>query len=86
MSNYMIIMLNNSLNQIYELFGNLITIDDVDTRNLLIVGIIVESKILIEIIDGTKLNQDLTSCEIKSTKIIKERLVDLIDRCLIILE
>ncbi len=86
MINFMITQLNNSINEIYEIFGNLITIDDIDTRNILIVNIIVTSKILIQIIDNSQMNNDTTSYEFKSLKIIKERLNDLVDRAIIIIE
>ncbi len=86
MINFMITQLNNSINEIYEIFGNLITIDDIDTRNILIVNIIVTSKILIKIIDNCQMNNDTTSYELKSLKIIKERLNDLVDRAIIIIE
>lgn len=86
MINFMITQLNNSINEIYEIFGNLITIDDIETRNILLVNIMVTSKILIKIINNSQMNNDTSSYELKSLKITKERLNDLIDRAVIIIE
>ncbi len=86
MYNYMIALIDNNVKEIYELFGNLITIEDIETRNLILFGIIVNSKILIEIIDDSKIGTDVNNIELKSIKITKDRLLDLIDRCEIIIE
>ena len=86
MYNYMITQIDINLSQIYELFGNTITLDDIQTRNLIIFGLIINSKILIEIIDNSKIGHDLNTFESKSIKITKERIIDLIDRCEIIIE
>lgn len=86
MVNYMISQIDIAIREIYELFGNTITIECIDTRNILILGIIVNSKIIISIIDDSKLNIDLNQIEIKSLSTTKERLEDLIDRCEIIIE
>ncbi len=86
MSNYMILNIENNIREIYELFGNIVTIEDIETRNVIVVGLIVNCKILLEIIDSSKINHDLNGYESKSLKVVKERLVDLIDRCKIIVE
>ncbi len=86
MVNYMISQIDIAIREIYELFGNTITIECIDTRNILILGLIVYCKVIIEIIGDSKLNVDLNQTEIKSMVATKERLEDLIDRCETIIE
>lgn len=86
MHNYMLALVEDNVKEIYELFGNLITIDDIETRNLILFGLIINSKILIEIIDDSKIGTDVNIIELKSIKITKDRLIDLLDRCEIIIE
>lgn len=86
MYNYMIALIDNNVKEIYELFGNLITIDDIETRNLILFSLIINAKILIEIINDSKIGTDINNVELKSILITKERLVDLIDKCEIIIE
>lgn len=73
------------ISQIYELFGNVITIDDINIRGIQIITIIIQSKIIIKVIDSYKFGIDINPEEYKSLKIIKDRLKDLIDRCFIII-
>ncbi len=78
--------IGKTLYELYEIFGNIVTIDDIPTRNIILICILTQIKIICAIIKNYKENRDANPSELKSLYTIKERLDDLSDKCKIMVE